>query len=1045
MIAPEKVRDIARHASGHWHVYARSCRIAFVGLGFSAAFAVSTYAQAPLGSSARPLITQPVNNAISVPLSGNVRPEAIASNDRGLVPADLPMEHMLLQLRRSPEQEQALNALIEELHDPTSPNFHQWLSANEIGTRFGLAVSDIQTITGWLAQRGFTVNVVYPNGLLIDFSGTAGQVRNAFRTEIHYLDVNGATHFANMTDPQVPAALAPAIVGIVALHDFKPHPLYVKKPKTEYTIGGGYFFVVPADLATIYNFNPLFSAGITGAGQTIYLVESSNIFSGNDWLKFRSTFGLSSFSGASLSQIHPAPPSGSNNCANPGAVPDVDGEAILDTQWASAAAPSAAIVVAACADTNVSFGFFTAIQNLINSANPPAIISVSYGVCEANVGAAANAAINSSYQQGVAEGISIFVSSGDQNASVCDRGAQAATHGINVNAWASTQYNVAVGGTDFGDVFAGTTSTYWNANNGPTFGSAKSYVPEIPWNDTCGSVLLALAAGFTQTYGSSGFCSSAQAQQFGFLSVSGGSGGPSACATGTPSISGVGFSGTCQGYAKPSWQTGVIGIPNDGRRGVPDVSLFSAGGVSWGHAYVFCNSDPNGGSGCSGVPSGWDLAGGTSFAAPIVAGIQALINQYTGKQRQGNPNPVYYKLAAKEYGPSGNSSCNSTKGNAVANSCIFYDITLGDIDVPCLPLNGQLIHCYRPSGTVGVLSTNNNAYAPAYAATTGWDFATGLGTINAYNLVTHWSSAFSSVATHDFNGDSKSDLLWYSTANGQVLNWVISGSSVIGGGSLGSATTPWGIVGQRDFNADGKADILWRNSTTGQLLVWLVSGSSVIGGGSPGSAANPWVVAGTGDFNGDTFGDVLWYNTSTGQVVIWLLNGSLSVIGGGSPGSAGNPWALAGTGDLNGDGKQDIVWRNTSTGQVIVWFLNGGNLIGGGSLGSAPNPWTIAGTGDFNGDGFSDILWYNTTSGQAVVWLINTTSVIGGGSLGSVGSPWAIVQTGDYNGDGSTDVLWYNTTSGQAVLWFVSGTSVIGGGSPGSAASPWQLQGMNSD
>ena len=298
--------------------------------------------------------------------------------------------------------------------------------------------------------------------------------------------------------------------------------------------------------------------------------------------------------------------------------------------------------------------------------------------------------------------------------------------------------------------------------------------------------------------------------------------------------------------------------------------------------------------------------------------------------------------------------------------------------------------------------------------------------------------------THDFNFDGMSDILWLNNNSGQVLDWLMNGATVIGGGSPGSTPSPWAIVGQRDFNGDGLADILWRNGTTGQLVVWLVNGSRVVGGGSLGSAANPWSVAGTGDFNGDGFGDILWYNTSTGQLVIWLTHGT-SVIGGGSPGSAGSPWTVAGTGDFKGDGRTDILWYNTSTGQAVIWLLNGTSVIGGGSPGSAGSPWTVAGTGDFNGDGMSDILWLNGATGEAVIWLLNGTSVIGGGSPGSAGSPWTIAETGDFNGDSKSDILWFNPSTGQVVLWFLNGASVIGGGSPGSAPSPWLVQGMNAD
>jgi hypothetical protein len=702
--------------------------------------APAAHAQTSAGP-ARPMITQQVVETNAVRLVGNTRPEANAANDRGRVPDNLSMEHLLLQLRRPPAQEQALNQLIDQLHNPASAKFHQWLKPSEFGAQFGPAASDIAQVTAWLQRHGFQVNTVYPSGMTIDFSGTAGQVFTAFRTEIHYLEARGATHIANMSDPQIPAALAPAVVGIVSLHDFMPRPRLVRKPVTEYTVGCGTsppttcYPVTPADIATIYNFNPLFTAGTSGQNQTIYLIEDSNLYTTDDWTAFRAAFGLSGYAGASLSTVHPAPPSGSNNCSDPGVNID-GGEAILDAEYASAAAPGAAIVMATCADTNATFGGLFAIQNLINAPNPPAIISVSYGECEASNGASGNAAFSAIFQQGVAEGTSIFVAAGDEGAGGCDYNASVVTHGIGVNAFASTPYNVAVGGTDFGDTYSGSSGTYWSAGNTATYGSANSYIPEIPWNDSCASRLLATFLGYATTYGTSGFCNSATGKA-NFLNNAGGSGGPSGCATGTPSISGV-VGGTCKGYAKPSWQTGVVGIPSDGVRGLPDVSLFAANGL-WGHYYVYCYSDPSsgyGGAPCTGDPSWWSLAGGTSFSTPLMAGLQALVNQSAGGP-QGNPNYRYYELAAGEYGAGGSSACNSSNGNAAGGSCIFYDVTVGDIDVNCTGSH----NCYRPSGTNGVLSTSNSSYAPAYPATTGWDFATGLGTVNAYNLVTSWSNA----------------------------------------------------------------------------------------------------------------------------------------------------------------------------------------------------------------------------------------------------------------------------------------------------------------
>jgi pro-kumamolisin-like protein len=696
----------------------------------------SAVAQQHSGRHARVLVTQHVDEGKRVTLHGNTRPEAKHEHDRGPVHGHFRMEHMLLQLRRSPEQELALQQFIDELHTQGSPNFHRWISAEEFGERFGVAEQDLDAVVHWLESDGFEVNVVYPSGMVIDFSGTVAQVRKAFQTDIRHFEFNGKHHKGNNSDPQIPAALAPVIAGVVSLHDFQPHALYrMHQPRPNFTftdsLGGTDYAVVPADLATIYNLNPLFSSGLTGTGQTIVLIEDTNLFTNVDWTKFRSTFGLSSYASGSLKTVHPAPSSGTNNCANPGVVSPNDAEAILDAEWASAAAPNAGIRMATCADTTTTFGGLIALQNLINSTSqPPAIMSISYGQCETVNGAAANQAYYSAYQQAVAEGVSVFVASGDSGAAGCDNSVAQATNGIGVNAFASTPYNVAVGGTDFSDSFAGTNSLYWNSTNTSTFGSARSYIPEIPWNDSCAGTLISSFAGYPN-YGPDSLCNSPLGSILS-TTVAGG-GGPSGCATGSPFPANSGIvSGTCQGWAKPSWQS-ILGNPNDGVRDTPDVSLFAADGL-WGHFYVFCWSHTSqGGAACTGNPSGWSGAGGTSFSAPIMAGIQALVNQKVGA-RQGNPNPSYYQLAANEYSTSAASSCNSSNGNTVPGSCVFYDVTLGDMDVNC---TGSA-NCYLAGASMGVLSTSNSSFNPAYAATTGWDFATGIGTLNAANLVNNW-------------------------------------------------------------------------------------------------------------------------------------------------------------------------------------------------------------------------------------------------------------------------------------------------------------------
>ncbi len=691
----------------------------------------------------RPLVTGPADDTRLVRFDGNTRPEATATHDRGRVPDRLRMENMQLLMRRPAETEAALRKAVDELHDPSSPKFHRWLSVAQLAERYGLAQSDLDAVCGWLRQQGFTVNGVYPSTLIVDFSGDAGLVRAAFHTEIHYLEVDGARHYANMKDPQMPAALAAAVAGIISLHDFRPRPYF--KPRPAETIGSATALIVPADLATIYSLNALFSDGITGAGQSIAVLEDSDVYnyaSGTgspDWNSFRSALGLSSYGGTFTQVQPPKPKSGGASCSDPGVINGDEFEAELDAEWAGASAPGAAIEVASCANTSTS-GVLIALENLVHATNPPAIISISYGGCEAGNGAAFNAAFNSLYELAAAASVSVFVSTGDEGAASCDPGASVATHGIGVNGLASTPYNVAVGGTDFSDNRDGSFTTYWSAGNSPVYGSALSYVPEIPWNDSCASSLQASYRGYAATYGTGGFCNSASGEAS-FLTTASGSGGPSGCATGTPATSGV-VGGSCAGYAKPSWQS-VPGIPSDGVRDLPDVSLFAANGI-WGHYYVVCDSDPAETifttKPCAlpapGQPLAWTGGGGTSFAAPIMAGIQALINQKAGA-KQGNPAPIYYVIAAAEYGAGGNGGCNSSSGNAVSSGCVFYDVTRGDMDVNCTGVND----CYLPSGTNGVLSASDSSLATAYMAAAGWDFATGIGTVNAENLVNGWNAS----------------------------------------------------------------------------------------------------------------------------------------------------------------------------------------------------------------------------------------------------------------------------------------------------------------
>jgi subtilase family serine protease len=244
----------------------------FVGL-LLVVLACSASLFAQTGAVQRALVTQSIDEDNLVRLVGSTRPEMTPANDRGAVPDDLMLEHMYLLLNRSPEQEQAAEELVNQLHNPKSPVYHQWLTSDEAASRFGPSEEDTNIVSAWLEAHGFTVHSVYLANGVIDFSGPASAIREAFHTEIHNLSVNGMPHIANSSDPSIPAALAPAIHGVVSMNDFRPHP--AMRPRSAYTVNATYQLLVPGDLETIYNINPLYARGVSGHGRPLALQRNS--------------------------------------------------------------------------------------------------------------------------------------------------------------------------------------------------------------------------------------------------------------------------------------------------------------------------------------------------------------------------------------------------------------------------------------------------------------------------------------------------------------------------------------------------------------------------------------------------------------------------------------------------------------------------------------------------------------------------------------------------------------------------------------------------
>jgi subtilase family serine protease len=583
----------------------------------------------PPFAEAKDRITSFIDDEQRMTLPGNRHPSANAQYDNGAVPPDFRMDQMLITLLPDAAQENALIQLIDDQHDPESPYYHQWLTPQQYGELFGVSESDARLVMGWLQAHGMEVEELTAGRRSVVFSGTAGQVESTFHTAIHTYKIGVEVHHANASDPEIPKAFSGVIGGIVALHDFRSEPMHTapRIPTSEFTSGGSYY-LAPADFATIYDLASLYQQSISGGGQSVAIVARSNINIA-DVRQFRTAFDLP----ANDPQIIV-------NGSNPGILSSgEETEADLDVEWSGAVAKNAAIKFVVSKSTNSTDGSYLSAQYIVNHNLAP-VVSMSFGICEAALGSSGNTFINSLWQQAASQGITVLVSSGDSGAAGCDSASSArATHGRAVNGLCSSPYSVCVGGTEFND--ASRPSLYWSTSNAAgTQSSALSYIPEATWNESSGGGLWATGGGMSTI------------------------------------------------YAKPSWQTGT-GVPADGKRDVPDVSITSAGHDGY---LIYQNG-------------GLYVVGGTSAAAPSFAGVMALIVQ-NAAARQGSANPVMYSLAG-----------NQRAGGAA----VFHDIKTGSNSVP---------------GQTG------------FIATAGYDQSTGLGSIDGLVLVNHWRDATATPAFH---------------------------------------------------------------------------------------------------------------------------------------------------------------------------------------------------------------------------------------------------------------------------------------------------------
>jgi subtilase family serine protease len=538
-------------------------------------------------------IPQTIDNTNLWRLRGSVQPRARAEFDRGTVDGSLPMEGMKLVFQLTPEQQSSLDMLLRQQLDPSSPNYHAWLTPEQYAERFGVSRSDIVRATKWLRQQGFTTITPARSRTWIGFNGSAAQVEAAFHTPIHQYFVNGKMHYANAIEPSLPSAFHGVVMAVSALNDFRPKPHSVVRSVNPHFTSelSGKHFLAPDDFATIYDIQGLYGSGINGSGEAIAVMgqtdlsKDSNHNNQYDVQTFRS---VSNLPAANL-QVILVP-----GQSDPGSTTGDQDEANLDLEWSGAVARSASLIY-----VNSKNALFDSLQYAVDQNLAP-VISISYGLCEAMFSSGDITTLTMVGQQASAQGQTIVSSSGDSGPADCDfstdpnNPVKSATHGYAVDVPASLPYVTGMGGTEFseGDGTGGT--QYWNATNNGNNGSAISYIPEMVWNDTATDGSLAASGGGVSTL-----------------------------------------------FTKPSWQTGT-GVPADGQRDVPDLALSSSADHD---GYLICSrSSCVNGYRRNDTNQTLNVIGGTSAAAPTFAGIVALLVQQTN-QPQGNVNPILYGLA----------------------------------------------------------------------------------------------------------------------------------------------------------------------------------------------------------------------------------------------------------------------------------------------------------------------------------------------------------------------------------------------------------------
>jgi hypothetical protein len=591
-------------------------------------------------------------------LRGHVPAWAVSATDRGAVAGDTSLR-LTFVLSRSPELQASFTQLLADQQNPSSPSYHQWLTPQQVGERYGPTQHDVDGLTGWLGSQGLTVIETTPSRVFVNVVGPASTVASALATSFHTFNDNGKSRMSATVDPSVPTAFASLVTSISGLADTDIRPMHHGQAmaqavqlqqngvQPEYTNGVNHY-ITPGDFATIFDLKPVYNAGYTGAGQRVAIIGRSRVAS-TDITGFEANTGLAT----NVPNVI-IPTTGSD----PGLTNDGDQvEATLDVERVIGTAP--AVQADLVISSNSGGGLYAAASYEVETVLDP-VMNISFGSCEFYAGASAVSQWDTLYSLAASEGISVFVSSGDTGAAGCDSNfaVPPVYQFASINFLCASSYVTCVGGTEFAE--GANSAQYWSSTNGAGLASALGYIPEGAWNE--------LNVGVSN---------------LSYIVASGGGGA---------SIY----------VPKPAWQTGT-GVPGDKARDVPDVSFPS----SFHDGYYGCYA--GGGGDCA--AGRFFFYYGTSAGSPSMAAVTALLNQKAGGS-QGNLNPLLYHLAA---------------GSPNA----FHDVNPAGINGTFCSINTPSI-CNNSTPSAHLLTGG----LAGYAITTGYDQATGLGSLDVANFLT---------------------------------------------------------------------------------------------------------------------------------------------------------------------------------------------------------------------------------------------------------------------------------------------------------------------